>query len=373
VAWSYDLLGPQEQELFGAVALFQSGFRAEAAGDLVGWDAADATDVLSRLVERSLLHRSGSAATGCWRASATSAPPAWTSAALTTELRRRHALHHVAFAEACCGRLRRPGQVDVFDELDASLPDLRAAQRHLREAGDHDALLRLVLALRDYGYYRLRPEVLRWARGGRRAGGAGRGRPAGGGRLRHRRPRGVAPRRARPRRGAGAARPRRHGRVRASGPNYLLAILAFQALHRGDLAASQAWADVGLRSDEGDQDVVHRIESHGGRALVRAYAGDPRTAADVAGLLASLDEGTPEVPAAWAWYVAGESVIHDDPRWPPSGSAGRWRRPGAAAPRSCSASRAPRPPRSRPATAIPPRRWPSIAGCWTTGSGRASG
>jgi len=96
-------------------------------------------------------------------------------------------------------------------------------------------------------------------------------------------------------------------------PYFLLAILAFQALHRGDLAASQAWADVGLRSDEGDQDVVHRIESHGGRALVRAYAGDPRTAADVAGLLAALDESTPEVPAAWAWYVAGESVIHDDP------------------------------------------------------------
>jgi hypothetical protein len=70
---------------------------------------------------------------------------------------------------------------------------------------------------------------------------------------------------------------------------------------------------VGLRSDESDQDVLHRIESHGGRALIRAYAGDPGAAADVADLLATLDEGTPEIPAAWAWYVAGESVIHDDP------------------------------------------------------------
>ena len=69
----------------------------------------------------------------------------------------------MAFAGACSERLRRPGQVDVFDELDASLADLRAAQRYLLEARDHDALLRLALALRDYGYYRLRPEVLRWA------------------------------------------------------------------------------------------------------------------------------------------------------------------------------------------------------------------
>jgi hypothetical protein len=82
---------------------------------------------------------------------------------LTDELRRRHARHQVVFAEACAARLRLPGQVDVFDELDASLPDLRAAQRYLLDAGDHDALLRLALALRDYGYYRLRPEVLRWA------------------------------------------------------------------------------------------------------------------------------------------------------------------------------------------------------------------
>ena len=96
-------------------------------------------------------------------------------------------------------------------------------------------------------------------------------------------------------------------------PYYLLAILAFQALHRGDLAESMAWADVALRSDEGDRDVLHRIESHGGRALVRAYARDPGTAADVVDLLAGLDDSTPEVAAAWAWYVAGESVVHDDP------------------------------------------------------------
>jgi predicted ATPase/DNA-binding SARP family transcriptional activator len=315
VAWSYDLLGPEEQELFDAVALFQSGFRAEAAGDLVGWDAADATDVLSRLVERSLLHRSG-ARYGMLESLRHFGAARLDERGLTAELRRRHALHHVAFAEACCERLRRPGQVDVFDDLDASLPDLRAAQRHLLEAGDHDALLRLVLALRDYGYYRLRPEVLRWAAAAAELAEQNAVVKAGDPRVAD--AYAIAAHEAWHRgehdRGAELVQ-RGHAAMDEEGerPYYLLAMLAFQALHRGDLAASQAWADVGLRSDEGDQDVVHRIESHGGRALVRAYAGDPDTAADVAGLLGSLDEGTPEVPAAWAWYVAGESVIHDDP------------------------------------------------------------
>jgi predicted ATPase/DNA-binding SARP family transcriptional activator len=311
VGWSYDLLGPQEQELFDASALFQSSFRAQAAGDLLGWEAADATDVLSRLVERSLLHRAGTRY-GMLESLRHFGAARLDERGLTGELRRRHALHHVAFAEACAARLRRPGQVDVFDELDASLPDLRAAQRYLLDTGDHDALLRFALALRDYGYYRLRPEVLRWSAAAaelaERAGGDPRVADAYA----------IAAHEAWHRgehvRGAELVQ-RGHAAMEPSGQRtyYLLAILAFQALHRGDLEESVAWADVGLRSDEGGRDVLHRIESHGGRALVRAYVGDPGTAADVADLLAVLDDDTPEVPAAWAWYVAGESLVHDDP------------------------------------------------------------
>jgi len=312
VGWSYDLLGPREQELFDAVALFQSSFRAAAAGDLVGWDAADATDVLSRLVERSLLHRTG-ARYGMLESLRHFGAARLDERGLTGEVRRRHADHHVAFAEASWERLHRPGQVDVFAELDASLPDLRATQRYLLDAGDHDGLLRLCLALRDYGYYRLRPEVLRWAAAAadlaEQAGGDSRSAEAlaiAGHEAWHR---------GEHDRGLELAR-RGRALVEASGEQpgfYLLAILGFQALHRGHLAESVEWSDVAYRSEVGRHDVVHRMEAQGGRALVRSYAGDPRTAGDVAELLAALDDDTPEVAAAWAWYVAGESVVHDDP------------------------------------------------------------
>ncbi len=311
VAWSYELLGPSEQELFDAVAMFQSPFRAAAAGDLVGWSAADATDVLSRLVERSLLYRSG-ARYGMLESLRHFGAARLAERGLAGEVRRRHARHHVAYAEASAERLCRPGELDVFDELDASLADLRAAQRHLRDAGDHDGMLRLTLALRNYGYYRLRPEVLAWA------GAAADLAAEAGGDPRVPEALAIAAQEAWNRgehdRGeALAARGRELMDASGRPALYLLLMLGFQALHRGHVAEAARWADVASRTDLAVADELRRIESHGGRALVRAYAGDPGTAADVADLLASLGDDTPELAASWAWYVAGESLVHDDP------------------------------------------------------------
>ncbi len=193
VGWSYDLLGPREQELFDAVALFQSSFRAAAAGDLVGWDAADATDVLSRLVERSLLHRTG-ARYGMLESLRHFGAARLDERGLTGEVRRRHADHHVAFAEASWERLHRPGQVDVFAELDASLPDLRATAALPARRGRPR---RAAPPVPGAAGLRLLPAPARGAAlggGRRRPGRAGRRRLAVRGGARHRRPRGVAPR-----------------------------------------------------------------------------------------------------------------------------------------------------------------------------------
>jgi predicted ATPase/DNA-binding SARP family transcriptional activator len=331
IAWSYDLLGDQERELFDAVAVFNSQFGAEAAADLLGWSPADATDVLSRLVERSLLHRSG-ARYGMLESLRHFGLGRLDELGRTEELRRRHAQHHVAFAEATCRRLRSADQLDVFDELDASLADLRVAQRSLYEAGDADRLIRFSLALRDYGYYRLRPEVLGWA--GATAEVASRA--------------GADPRiadvlaiasleawnRGEHARADELARRGRAAMDVSGQPTFhVLTMLGYGAMHRGHLTEARSWLEAAMDTDIARQDELRRVESHAGRALVRAYAGDAGAGADIDDLLASLHPGTPPVAASWAWYVAGEAAIHDDPPL-----AAERHRQSAALARRCGAS-----------------------------------
>jgi predicted ATPase/class 3 adenylate cyclase len=58
IAWSYDLLGPEEQRLLGQLAVFPSGAELDAVLDVacgVGIAAPEATDVLASLVDKSML------------------------------------------------------------------------------------------------------------------------------------------------------------------------------------------------------------------------------------------------------------------------------------------------------------------------------
>jgi predicted ATPase/DNA-binding SARP family transcriptional activator len=331
VGWSYDLLGQQEQEMFDAVAMFQSPFRAAAAGDLLGWNQADASDILSRLVERSLLYRSG-ARYGMLESLRHFGAARLDERGHADELRRRHAELHVAFAEEGCARLRVAGQLDVFDELDASLPDLRMAQRHLLDACDHDLLLRFTLALRDYGYYRLRPEVLGWAEAAADLALEAGADPRIADAL------AIAALEAWTRgehdQAEELARRGRAAMDEAGQPAFhLLHTLGNQAMHPGRHDEARAWVDASLQTHSARHDELRRIEAQGTRVLVLAYARDPATTADVDDLLASLHPDTPEVAAAWAWYVAGESLVHDDPKV----AAERLRRSADLA-RSCGAS-----------------------------------
>jgi hypothetical protein len=220
----------------------------------------------------------------------------------------------------------------VFDELDASLPDLRIAQRHLLDARHHELLLRFALALRDYGYYRLRPEVLGWAEAAADLALEGGPDPRIADAL------AIAALEAWTRgehdRAEELARRGRAAMDDAGEPAFhLLLALGNQAMHPGRHDEARAWVDAALRTDAAQHDEPRRIEAQGTRALVLAYARDPATTADVDDLLASLHPGTPEMAASWAWYVAGESVVHDDPPL----AAERLRRSADLA-RSCGAS-----------------------------------
>ena len=76
-------------------------------------------------------------------------------------VRRRHAARVLEKVVRCDGRLAADA-ASAFDDVDALLAEVRAAQRFMFESGDADGSLRLIVALGDYGFFRMRPEVLAW-------------------------------------------------------------------------------------------------------------------------------------------------------------------------------------------------------------------
>jgi non-specific serine/threonine protein kinase len=180
IDWSYGLLTPAERLLFARLAVFAGGWTLEAA-EAVGAGAGVATeevaDLLTRLVEKSLVttealedggvrHRLLETLRQYGRARLeTSGEP--------TPARRRHAAYYLALAERAEPELTGPDQLRWLDRLEREHDNLRAAlawwlERAERGAGDEAAPaaaagLRLAGALFWFWFIRdHHPEALAW-------------------------------------------------------------------------------------------------------------------------------------------------------------------------------------------------------------------
>jgi predicted ATPase/class 3 adenylate cyclase len=166
IAWSYDLLSPEEQGVLQALAVFEGGFDAEQArgateGTVAGAGTVDALDTLIDLAENSLIIRDPSPTgprgplTSGIRFRLMMTVQAFALARLVArdgerEARRQHALTYLALAEDAAGHLWAAGQGLWIDRLAPDHANLRAALRWSIEAGDVDTALRLVAALWRY-------------------------------------------------------------------------------------------------------------------------------------------------------------------------------------------------------------------------------
>ena len=183
IAWSYDLLSPDEQRCFRRLAVFAGGFAVAAAEAVAGdgdgdgekvrrKDGEDGSvapshllsvspsvlDCVASLVDKSLLHptRPGGdeprfAMLETVREFALERLEA---SAEHDAVRRAHAAYFRAFAEQANPELFRPAQASWLDRLSTEGDNLRAALAWSEASGDAETMLRLADTLADFWYMR---------------------------------------------------------------------------------------------------------------------------------------------------------------------------------------------------------------------------
>ena len=133
IAWSYDLLAPDEQRGFRSLSVFAAGCTLAATEEVAGADI----DTLQSLVEKSLLRFSNER---YWmletiREYAADRLQTEPEASETSE---RHTRFYTELSKSAHTELRGPSQAEWLERLDPELENLRTA---IRWAQDHDAAL----------------------------------------------------------------------------------------------------------------------------------------------------------------------------------------------------------------------------------------
>ncbi|MGH9275516.1 MAG: adenylate/guanylate cyclase domain-containing protein [Acidimicrobiales bacterium] len=168
ISWSYDLLAPNEQQVFRHLAVFAGTFASDDVAVVVpGTDLDDVTDVLDSLVERSLVAAAApqlESRVGHYRLLSTLrsfAVHRLDEAGAGASARERHASRVVARVEAAAARLIGPDEARWVAEIASIWDDLRAVHRRACDEGDVERAARIVAALVHHSAMR-RLEVGAW-------------------------------------------------------------------------------------------------------------------------------------------------------------------------------------------------------------------
>jgi predicted ATPase/DNA-binding CsgD family transcriptional regulator len=159
IAWSYDLLSPDERQLFRRLAVFVGGFTLDAAEAIAGdSDRPSVLDCLARLTESSLLRREGSqtgeARLGMLETVREFGLQQLGASEEEDEIRRRHASFYLDLAERAASSLRGADQVVWLDRLTADHDNLRQAFNRLTTPDTAGECLRFASACGHFWYVR---------------------------------------------------------------------------------------------------------------------------------------------------------------------------------------------------------------------------
>jgi predicted ATPase/DNA-binding SARP family transcriptional activator len=309
VSWSYGLLDERLQRTFADLAVFSGPFTLTDAAAICDLDRPTMTSALAQLTERSLVMRApGQRFVLLETLRAFGAEQLAVDARLD-EVAERHARYAVEWTEAADRKLLEPGYPAIA-EIDATLPELRSALGWLLAHGRVDLAGRLVAALLNYGFTRLRPDVLAWAE-----------------RVVDADPTDASP--IAPyvwavaafaawmagdvtEAGARAERARRLAEERIGHvPAEVATSVGSFHLFEGRLTEAATWYHHAANDRQGNPGV--REMAAAAELLSWAYRGDPSAERMAADLLAEI--GGSETPfAAYTWYCAGEVDLQTNPQ-----------------------------------------------------------
>ncbi|MBA3378338.1 MAG: AAA family ATPase, partial [Chloroflexia bacterium] len=162
IAWSYDLLPPEEQYVFRRLAVFTGGCTLEAAEAVAAPDDnpdVDPLNILASLVSRSLVRQEEDVNGGPrFTMLETVREYGWEQLAATGEEQSshdRHAAYFVDLVERADPAIwGGPDHAFWLDRLEAELANLRMALTWLEESGDSEAFLLLAGSLGGLWHYR---------------------------------------------------------------------------------------------------------------------------------------------------------------------------------------------------------------------------
>jgi predicted ATPase/DNA-binding SARP family transcriptional activator len=309
VAWSYGLLDPDLQETFGDLSAFAAAFTAADAAAVANTDVTTATAQLAQLVERSLVIRAPERRYMLLETLRAFGAEQLQAAGRHARIAERHAEYQAEWLDAANRRLFKPG-AGAMAEIESALPELRNAFGWALDNGRLELAGRLAVELLDFGFFRLRPDVLAWTERVLAAD------PDGSSAL--------APSvwcvasyaawmagdldecAARSRRACEIAE-RRGGPV----PTDVLQAEASVALFRGELDAAAALYHAASERVN-PHDPARPIVSGASEILALGYAGRDATASER--IEALLERVPPDTCyAAYAWYCAGEADMSANP------------------------------------------------------------
>jgi predicted ATPase/DNA-binding CsgD family transcriptional regulator len=159
IAWSEDLLEPEERTVFRRLAVFSGGFTLEAARAVAAAPASgDALDVVAGLVNKSLLrHEPGRTGEPRFGMLETVREYAWeqlTAAGLADDSRDRHLAYCVGLAERAAALFNGQQAHEWFATMEEEYENFRAALGWAAERGQTDADLRLASAMCRFWFFR---------------------------------------------------------------------------------------------------------------------------------------------------------------------------------------------------------------------------
>jgi predicted ATPase/class 3 adenylate cyclase len=130
VDWSYDLLSEPQQKLLDRLSIFAGGFTLDAVEDVCSDNllpASDVLDVLTGLVDRSLVVRAGAMRFRLLDTVRHYAREKLVNSAAGADFRRRHMTYYAALELAMRRKIRGPDERAAMDALEADLENVRAA------------------------------------------------------------------------------------------------------------------------------------------------------------------------------------------------------------------------------------------------------